>query len=1077
MNRRVAIPALALLLIALQTSASDRDNRAQRSAYAAIALSAAKSDVRIIGLGDESASERVIVEFVTPPLAAMAPTARDATTHTALLTRFRNDLAAIDASASDTKSPASIVEHGYSIVYSGAAVTASGRTVAALRQLPYVRRVVPDAEVRASVEPGVGTVGADRVWSAFGTRGSGVTVAILDSGIDYSHPALGGGIGPEFRIASGHDFVNDDDDPMDDNGHGTHVAGIVAARSAEIDGVAPDATLLAFKVLDSALVGLESDILAAIERCADPNGDGSFSDRVDVVNMSLGADGAPDDPQSRAVDTATELGIVFVVAAGNQGEWRSVRSPGTAASAITVGASDGAIAVAGFSSRGPVPPFYSIKPEVVAPGVSVRSTWPGGGTETLSGTSMSAPHVAGVAALLRAIHPTWSPAEIKGAIVSTAQPLDESVMSGGAGVPDAERAAATRTLVVPAMLDFGVVDTSVQRWSSHRAVVVRNVSDESRSYSVRATGARAGLTLSFNVISFTLQAGESLDLEVIARADNGRLPYPDDGSLAFGGGIVIDSAGQTSVVPWAIVKGHAFRVEWSGNENVQALIAPVGGRTEYLSGSNGRQFDALLSPGNYNLSLVALPTDGAPAAFVAVENLIVDSDRVITSSRESAPYTLSFSANDENRRPFMSGLASPAGCSRERAIVLPGADAPVIEIVNGESPDLRTSALTGQYSILGAELCVDESLNRIYSMSYQPIRGVSSSVARSAGGDDLLAQPVDLRVPLGGVNGASLRLDSLFRLNGLPLPVGMTRTMPWSEERWNGVLYLGSSLDPGLEFPVRMSAVASTGNASESVVSKLIHRIGDAVRSFDSASPSPTTYEARPGETLVLGRGSVIPSVSVNAGERSSASVEFLGHLDESVSSASASISLFTRSGTLLGSGRSSVEIPDLAAKPTIVAQTSSQEIDGLQALARASIAVGSTTDDPIPPTLTSMILVDASGARIVERVTRGSVPRARFSAFDAGDAAPRTRVRFRRNGTVPWTEVPVVVVGHDPASEQAGLPSRGTIYEASLGQLALTEGIWDLEILVEDRAGNTTITELIPAISIVEGRKRPARP
>src|SRR5262249_14447408 len=145
---------------------------------------------------------------------------------------------------------------------------------------------------------------------ALPTRGEGMRVAVIDTGIDYTHPALGGGFGPGYKVAGGYDFFNDDADPVDDNGHGTPEAGIIAADSHSLIGVAPRTTLYAFKVLGADGGGNSSDVIAGIEAAADPNGDGDPSDHLDVANLSLGGLGGADAPQSRAVDAAVAAGVV-----------------------------------------------------------------------------------------------------------------------------------------------------------------------------------------------------------------------------------------------------------------------------------------------------------------------------------------------------------------------------------------------------------------------------------------------------------------------------------------------------------------------------------------------------------------------------------------------------------------------------------------------------------------------------------------------------------------------------------------------------------------------------------------------
>ncbi|MCP4249147.1 MAG: S8 family serine peptidase, partial [bacterium] len=212
-----------------------------------------------------------------------------------------------------------------------------------------------------------------------------------------------------------------------------HVAGIAAADGV-VTGVAPNAQILAYKVLDATGSGYSSAVIAALETAVDPDGDPATDDGADVANLSLGAPGDPDDPLSQAVDTAVDAGMVVVVAAGNSGSSpQSVLSPGTARKAITVGSTYKSDVIAQSSSRGPViwQGGAIIKPDIVAPGASICSSrWDSAwlGREcidqahiAISGTSMATPHVAGAAALLLDAHPDWTPAEVKMALRDTAR--------------------------------------------------------------------------------------------------------------------------------------------------------------------------------------------------------------------------------------------------------------------------------------------------------------------------------------------------------------------------------------------------------------------------------------------------------------------------------------------------------------------------------------------------------------------------------------------------------------------------------------------------------------------------------
>jgi subtilisin len=254
-----------------------------------------------------------------------------------------------------------------------------------LRNNPAVASIDPDLEVHALDEYssawGVSRIGSRVVHDA-GNKGGAVKVCIIDSGVDRTHPDLAG------RYAGGYDFVNDDADPTDDNGHGTHVAGTIAAilNGAGVVGVAPEAQILAYKILDSTGSGSFSDAIAAVEACQAAGGK--------VTNNSYGSSGNPGTAVQQAFDLAYSAGVLHVASAGNSGSGTdTVGYPAKFDSVIAVAATDQNNARASFSSTGP-------KVELSAPGVSILSTYLNGGYAYASGTSMASPHVAGLAALV-----------------------------------------------------------------------------------------------------------------------------------------------------------------------------------------------------------------------------------------------------------------------------------------------------------------------------------------------------------------------------------------------------------------------------------------------------------------------------------------------------------------------------------------------------------------------------------------------------------------------------------------------------------------------------------------------------
>ena len=258
-----------------------------------------------------------------------------------------------------------------------------------------------------------------------GNTGAGVNVSIIDTGIDYTHPDLDG------NCKGGYDFVNNDNDSMDDAGHGTHCAGIVAAEDdgSGVVGVAPEAHLYGVKVLNSSGIGYVTDVIAGINW--------SVQNDMQIISMSLG--GGNSVSKEAACDAAYNAGIVVVASAGNSGNppgmGDNVGYPAAYSSVIAVAATASNDKRARWSSTGP-------DVELAAPGVSIYSTVPGG-YGTKSGTSMACPHVAGTAALVMAAYPGWNSSQVRQQLRDTADDLGAAGRDNlyGYGLVDADEAA------------------------------------------------------------------------------------------------------------------------------------------------------------------------------------------------------------------------------------------------------------------------------------------------------------------------------------------------------------------------------------------------------------------------------------------------------------------------------------------------------------------------------------------------------------------------------------------------------------------------------------------------------------
>jgi minor extracellular serine protease Vpr len=469
-------------------------------------------------------------------------------------------------------------------------------------------------------------IGGEKVRGIFDKHdnrltGKGVTVGVIDTGLDYTHPDL------QRNYGGGHDLVDNDKDPMETTHrqgeptlHGTHVAGIIAANG-KLKGVAPEAKIIAYRALGPGGSGTTEQVLAAIEQAA--------KDKVDIVNLSLGNSiNGPDLPISLALNKLTDKGIVAVTSSGNSGPniW-TVGSPGTSAKAISVGASTpilkipyiiiegnrkkvrlepmvggdrwvndrsqevvyagvgkkeelkgvkgkialmkrgqitftekainaqraGAIGViifnntegdfignlsvdvglpvasiskkageqlvrqlesrkqyirvveeleqdvlASFSSRGPVTRTWEIKPDILAPGVAIQSTVPGGYL-SLQGTSMAAPHVAGACALIKQAHPDWTPLQVKAALMNQALPLEFAngqmyrTFEQGAGRIQIDKAVKAESLITPGSLQFGKFQLDDHNHEHQARLTIENTSNHKVRYSFDVPKKAAGM--------------------------------------------------------------------------------------------------------------------------------------------------------------------------------------------------------------------------------------------------------------------------------------------------------------------------------------------------------------------------------------------------------------------------------------------------------------------------------------------------------------------------------------------------------------------------------------------------------
>ncbi|MFI1015881.1 S8 family peptidase [Streptomyces sp. NPDC020965] len=457
-----------------------------------------------------------------------------------------------------------------------AALTGSGAgSIRAARTTPGIERVWLDAVYTANLDTSVGRIGAPKVWQS-GYDGKGVTIAVLDSGVDDTHPDLA------TQVVGAANFSSSPD-TRDRNGHGTHIASIAAGTGAKsggkYKGVAPGAKILNGKIMgDHGTV--ESGAIAAV--------DWAVGQGADIVTMSFGSGDGPEiNPLEAHINRMTkEKGVLFTVSAGNEGpDAGTIGSPGSAEAALTVGAVDDADKIAPFSSVGPLHDG-AIKPDVTAPGVGITAASAPGSTIaeqvgenpagyfTIGGTSMSTPHVAGAAALLKQRHPGWTGERLKAALTASAQDGGYSVFQQGTG-----RIAVDRAIEQTVVADETTVSFGRQQWphTDDRPVT--------KQITYRNLGTRE----------------ITLDLAVKTLDPRGA-PSPA-GLFALGADKVTVPAGATATVPFTA----DTRIGGDNNGVHTAVVTATGdGQTVRSTASVDREVES------YDLALEFLGRDGLP---------------------------------------------------------------------------------------------------------------------------------------------------------------------------------------------------------------------------------------------------------------------------------------------------------------------------------------------------------------------------------------------------------------------------------------------------------------------------------
>ena len=651
-----------------------------------------------------------------------------------------------------------------------------------------VTKVWLDGLRKPTLDVSVPLIGATAAWES-GLTGTGVKVAVIDSGVDLHHPDLAG------KVTEAVDFTGSED-LADHAGHGTHVASTIVGTGAASDGrykgVAPGATLLSAKVC--LVEGCpESSILAGMQWAAEQG--------ATVANISLGGEDTPGvDPLEAAVhDLTAQYGTLFVIAAGNSGpDEGTINSPGSAEDALTVGAVSKTKELADFSSRGPTTTDAAVKPDITAPGVAIAAARSSAsdlppltddGTYTsLNGTSMATPHVTGAVALLAQEHPQWKAHELKATLMSAAAPdADRTSYEQGAGFVDVARAIDQKITANPVSLGFDRAQTA-----QNRTVTYANSgeTDVTLDLSLRSNAPEGLFTLSAPTVTVPA-GGEATVTVTVAPGEN----LSDDPYSAE----ITATAGAVRVqTPIALDKArHTLTVRTPGVEATDAewvtMLTEIDRQTIRTVAHVGDSGSVRLPAGRYVAQsyLLTGPEDARAITSLVDPAVTLDADRSITMDARSAK-AVAITVPD---RSAVLRHTEVGWTIRTQEPQIWGSNDPYTTLMNVNLADLRTGRASGSTTAKGfvsyisgtwAQAQVNSASvyqvyfyerGRMMAGKTKDLRAGDFATVRSRVGADVPDVPVD-RVAVAKAPGNSPILSSLDgRTRPLTLRYDVPRTI------------------------------------------------------------------------------------------------------------------------------------------------------------------------------------------------------------------------------------------------------------------------------------------------------------
>ncbi|HEX2960396.1 MAG TPA: S8 family serine peptidase [Ignavibacteriales bacterium] len=791
---------------------------------------------------------------------------------------------------------------------------------------------------------------------------------------------------------------------------------------------------------------------------------------LDVVNMSMGADeGNPFDPMSQAVNNAVRLGVTFCISAGNSGQAYSISSPGSAELAITVGATDKSDRLAYFSSRGPSKRLFAIKPDILAPGVGIRSCFLNGGYQTFEGTSMASPMVAGVCALLKHMHRSWTPEMIKSAVMTTAMDYNLSPMSYGAGRVNALRAMNINSFAIPSVINFGIDTLNSNTWIRKDTITILNQSSSVQSYNITIEGLTSGIMIEADHNLLSLQPGEPGKVVFTLTVDTKTIQSMYMESYSYGGKVNIRGTSDNLVIPWAFVRGPFVQVNFTKPPEFSCIFGKY--ETHVLerewTSNDLDQAEFLLEKGGYSLISVFSDTEnGIPALYFVEKPFSINSFNSISAGPSDAGNSISFNGVDESgrklsslpnsRNNFIFSFPSYGSVTDARfGVYYSFSSNNILKISN-------TSVLT---SINAGQFQFDPSLDNAVRIIRFPLLGnITGDVNFTNSSSAFLKRAIIISQPEGSETGINNYFYSPSNSIVVDAPSSRIKS-----SKWSGVLYITPETDNGFAHSAIIQSSKENGSLNW-MSGRLLARYG-AVGVTPMGYYTPASFITNPNDAISFGEGPVYADLYYGLALMGSSiklcpRVSIYGRMNE-LRAGDDSYTTYTsydENGNIISHGPlSSMQFPQGRFKLELL--TSNFMVAGVKGKGRYYAEINSAENNAELPHIVSLQIMNPNGTSsgILKAGSKGKIS---FSVLSLDENFKNkidtnwTRLYLKKNGSPDWEQVKI---GKRTFSENMTLTSV-----ADIGKFLETDStLIDLKIVTQSLSKQRIEWALVPAFAV----------